>query len=462
MDLQGVKISNMTKFRQYFSLQETVMNLQQFLRDFSPDYIFYEEEKDKELYHLISYCEQWRKTIGEEGEFFLLDNLDEMPAILWKEQAIGEDGMGGTPDHIIELNFQAAEELKKMEQLKKSGKKLVLPIVLVALCELAHCTCRAEESGECSPLVKSVYGGKNETARQAWKPVQPEETAQSGRMAQPEMPIQSQIPVQPQAKEDVFETDQGIIISPAVEHVSLRRWKPSEDERELPVRTKRLIRESYSSYSGCTELNLVDGEGRVVPGFSVSLEHEIYANFIGDRLVEFLPSENRCGAYRIYKTWDKNGKALLERDKNDRKQNTYQDITGELGRMSSFAAAEDGGFVGISDGRLLSYTSMVNLPSITEETPVNICSKNGLYAILTDRGNIVSNFAFNSSRICMICMDDYGYLYALGRDGMVVTNYPKNSSIVSYKNISWIGFDSSDRTLILKNEDNEEMRIDIL
>ncbi|MBT9779410.1 hypothetical protein GPL15_23310 [Clostridium sp. MCC353] len=438
MDLQGIKISNMTKFRQYFTLQETVMNLRQFLRDFSPDYIFYEDEKDKELYQLISYCEQWRKIAGEEGGFFSLDHLDEMPVISWKAQAIGENGADSAPEHTIKLNFQKAEELEKMEPLKRGGKKPVMPIVLVALCELAHCPCRAEELEECSPSVKSVYEGIHETDGQAQKPIPP------------------------QTNEDVFETDQGIIISPAMEHFSLRRWKPSEDERGLTIRTKRLIRESYSSYSGCTELNLVDEEGRGVPGSAISLEHEIYANFIGDRVVEFLPSESRCGAYRIYKTWDKNGKALLERDKNDKKQNTYQDITGELGRMSSFAAAEDGGFVGISDGRLLSYTSMVNLPSMTEETPVSICSKNGLYAILTDRGNVVSNFSFNGSRICMICMDNYGYLYALGRNGRVFTNYPKNASIVSCENISWIGFDGSGRTLILKNEYNEETRIDVL
>ena len=99
---------------------------------------------------------------------------------------------------------------------------------------------------------------------------------------------------------------------------------------------------------------------------------------------------------------------------------------------------------------------------MTEEIPVSICSKNGLFAILTDQGNVVSNFAFAGHGICMICMDEYGYLYALGRDGKVVTNYPHSAPIVSRENILWIGFDSSGKKLILRDECYEETRIDIL
>lgn len=441
MKLQGINIANLKKFREYFSPEEVLNNIQLFLRDCAPDKFYYTEE-EAELYRYISFCERQAGT--HQGCAF--GEKDGRKGILWKSE---------NEEIFIPLNGNNWVILEKMKQDQKIEEDPMLWMECLALCQLAGYECT---SGELEGVLKS-----RSISIQA-KPEEKTETEERGKgkkRAEVTLEREDERKEKLPERAAAYETEQGITFDESVDHYTFEQWTPWQDMTKFKIRTKRLIYQSYSCYADSIELQVIDGTGRIIPNIQETLLRERYANFIGGKLVEFLPTESWCQDISIEREWDSDGEAQLIRHRPGKSDFVYKNSR-ELEAMSSFQTMEDGGFIGISEGKLLGYTSEVSLPPLQEKKAVRLCARDGLYAVLTDDGDVIANFSVPKELFVTICMDREGYFYGLSRQGKIITNRSdKEKEILALGCSVWIGCNPSGTVLRIRREDGRMDEIDL-
>lgn len=411
MVLKGRKIANLKMFRRYFDLPEIILNRKAFLRDFSPQKILYDTEDERRLYEFVEKCESLSKLLVEQrGDVLLVTCVD-------AEQN----------EFSAELKHQDTEEALQAAGIDFCRRNPTVAAMAFALCDLAYVPCGRDILGS----LESCAGRQTpevEDIRQA---------------------------------EEVLKTAEGFAFGNHVEESSFMLWSP-ETVREGRITTKKLVRKSYSEYVNSVELIVFDRAGKRVEGAGAALEHEIYANFIDGYFLEFLPSESRSGTFRISKEFRMDGHMVLSREKNGNKLEPFGDESGEFERMSCFAATEDNGLVGISDGHLISCTGLINLPDMRGTVPVYVCERNGLYLILAEDGRTYANFLFEYDGICMIRMDQKGFAYALDKEGRLKTNNQNvKKKLESQENVVYLWCDGGAEKLRLRYEDGSEREISL-
>ena len=85
---------------------------------------------------------------------------------------------------------------------------------------------------------------------------------------------------------------------------------------------------------------------------------------------------------------------VLKREKGKTSLPPYQGDVEAFSRMSCFAATEDDGLLGIKEGKVFACTSLVKPARLWGERAVYVCEAKGLYAILTEKGRLVTNVEF--------------------------------------------------------------------
>ena len=443
MKLQGINIANLKRLREYFSPEEALNNIQLFLRDCAPDKFYYTED-EAELYRCISFCEMQRQAGIHQG--CALGEKDGRKGILWKPE---------NEEIFIPLDGNNWAILEKMKQDQKLEEYPMLWMECLALCQLAGYECT---SGELEGLLKSrspSLQAKPEEKTETEEKREREEKAEATLEREEE--LEDKLPERAAA----YETEQGITFDESVDHYTFEQWAPWQDMTKFKIQTKRLICQSYSCYADSIEFQVIDGTGRIIPNVQETLLHERYANFIGGKLVEFLPEESWFQDISIEREWDSDGRAQLIRRRPGKPDFVYKNSR-ELETMSSFQTMEDGGFIGISEGELLGYTSEVSLPPLQGKKAVRICARDGLYAVLTEDGEVIANFSVPKELFVTICMDREGYFYGLSRQGKIITNRSdKEKEIRALGSSVWIGCNPSGTALRIRRENGRMDEIDL-
>lgn len=438
MELQGHKISNLGKFRSYFCLEEVVGKLDILVKDFRN--IFYEEKKDQDCFEFIRRCAGQREParlflVGEVNEDELCSYTREDEVWLYLQPGKEDRLKIGDKGWLqIFLQFQDRENLERILRTPFAMEQPWLAAQLIAVCELARFSCPVDYFAKADP----VGGGG---AYRAF--------GNDGKGQQGEQRLSGS------EKEPQVDFDQ------TVAQAEFKLWDPDQDPM-ADIVTKKLTRETYTKYSSGAEIVVRDSRGEKVVRIQKRLVHELYGNFIGGCLVELLPEESVCGDFRVYKEWQDDGRMVLKREKGKTALPPYQGDVEAFSRMSCFAATEDDGLLGIKEGKVFACTSLVKPARLWGEKAVYVCEVKGLYAILTEKGRLVTNVEFHGGKVCMVRMDRQGNVYALQRDGRVATSNPDmQDELAKYEKIVQLWCEPDQARLILRDAQGEEFAVEI-
>lgn len=442
MELQGHKISNLGKFRSYFCLEEVAGKLDILVKDFRN--IFYEEKKDQDCFEFIRRCAGQREParlflMGEVNEDELCSYVGKDEVWLYlqpgKKDGLGEGmGIGDGGGLQIFLQFQDRESLEGILSTSLAAQQPWLAAQLIAVCELARFSCPVDY------FAKAGFAGSGGAC---------------GGLADDGMAQRAGQRLSGGGEEPKVDFDQ------TVAQAEFKLWDPDQDS-QADIVTKKLTRETYTKYSSGAEIVVRDGWGEKVLRAGKRLVHELYGNFIGERLVELLPEESVCGDFRVYKEWQDDGRMVLKREKGKTSLPPYQGDVEAFSRMSCFAATEDDGLLGIKEGKVFACTSLVKPARLWGERAVYVCEAKGLYAILTEKGRLVTNVEFCGKNVCMVRMDGQGNVYALQRDGRVATSNPNmKDELGRHEKIVQLWCERDQGKLILRDMQGKEFGVEI-
>lgn len=397
MKLRGVLISQLKDYKVNFSLCETWNKINHFLFECSPEKMVY-SEKDAKLYTVLDTC------FKEDA------NHD------YKEEdgcSLTENGISLTEDGVLHINPLGSVKLEHVDYAKLMSIKEAVEknfgkntgniiIALAAFYELAE-----KELDEKDFIINFLKEKLSSAPGVPINPIPEIETDYSDRT--------------------VLEFESSDI------PYKLKQFSFRKDQ-ELEIKTKKLVNSSKTVY-GCVTILILGKDNCVLNTLQLKHGESIYANFIGDEIVEVLPTISCRELHYIYLTKDSNGRETLGRFTFENELSILYP-TEELKGITQFQATDDKGFVGIADGKLITYTSSkLDLGDLGEEKPVSVYVRGTSYLLLTNKGNIYSNRNFNHRGVISICFDEYYYAYAITADGRVLSDNPKFTPMNHYEGI---------------------------
>jgi hypothetical protein len=198
------------------------------------------------------------------------------------------------------------------------------------------------------------------------------------------------------SKEDGSEIE-GILKKPSIELVnSDRPYKiPCFDfkaDKDFKIVSKRINNISDSKY-GSAKIHIVGEDDKVIETFELKPKESMYINTINNQFLQAIPSIGISNSHIIYKCKSKTFKDTVRRYNFLSSTEHLFDST-NLEGMTQFALDDENGFIAIVKDELELYTNnRFNELFYISEKPVWVCVQGTQYIILTNKGEIITNFA---------------------------------------------------------------------
>ena len=410
MKLKGVLISQLRDFKENFIFHEVWSKINHFLIECSPEKMLY-SEKDSKLFTIIETCinntedETNNYTLSADGNIII--NTEDRIALEYVKYSKA---------------LSLKNEFDRNDLLRKAVNSY---FTVLALYELA------EKDLDDTNIIVGCFNLNNGVGT-------------STLQHEPERKID------PRADQTVIEYENSDI------PYKIKQYSFGKGT-DFEIKTRKLINISKSVYGRAT-IHMIGADEHILKTVHLKHGEYIYANFIKDELIEIFPTISCSDTNYIYLTKDLNGQVTLGKYIYESENNAIY-ASDDLKGITQFMATDDKGFVGIANGKIITYTSTkINTCELNDEIPVYLCARGASYLILTNKGNVFSNRNFNPKNIISIYFDEYYNVYAITAEGRVISDNHKFKTLNHYSNI--ISIRSCNDKIVLRTIHSDMIFID--
>lgn len=215
---------------------------------------------------------------------------------------------------------------------------------------------------------------------------------------------------------------------------------------------------NISVLPGAAHLKVTNEEGQVIDDVRLAAGTTIFANCLGGKLIELLPQISASRDHCNYFDFTNDGYPILCRKMLVSDEPVFCYNLKHTEGMTQFCADDEGGLLGVCDGKLLAMTRMFNpmnelmIPLSNDELLVKVVVKGRMLLALTNKGRTFSNISrMELENVVSIGASDDYMLYAQTVAGNLV--FEKNPSHpIPVDNIYAVRSSNAD-TLSIKTRD---------
>lgn len=193
----------------------------------------------------------------------------------------------------------------------------------------------------------------------------------------------------------------------------------------MEIRTVKIHNVS-SSGLGYATIQILGKSNTLLKSVKLFKDEIIFANFVGDEIIELFPLLDLSCDHVTYHMFLSRDMSTMGRQMNISKD-IFEYNSDKVGRICQFSADDEGGFVGISDKKIVSFSKIFQRNSFDfvlekDEYPVKIAVCGGSYIMLSNKGKTYSNCNLNKENIVSVYMTEEQVAVVITVDGKMVSN----------------------------------------